>query len=197
MASAPSPPEKASALSRHSIRATLSFRPHSHPLLESAAVTAPEGPHAPNAIRTAPLAAGLAVACVLGVVAGVATGAFLGWNGTGPIRGPSAAIVGGTCVLTPALAGYAALVLLSDGTPGRFSMAVLAGSVVRLLLSLLFAVVTLLVLKPEPKTFITAFLASGVLALTFETAWSMRAIRRVSGSVPAGPPRGALQAGAP
>lgn len=124
----------------------------------------------------------MACACILGAPAGFFAAGLLGREaGHGPSLSESATFG----VVPVAVGAFMGLVVLAPGgmrTASRLGVAVVAASLVRMLLALAGGVVIYLVLKPEAAAYFGALLAAGLLCLMVEAAWGVRALRRVRGA---------------
>ncbi len=128
------------------------------------------------------LLAWLLMGSAAGAAVGAAVSMALGWT----VGLAFAAILGALATMVPASLGVA-MYALATRHAGANAMALLASSVVRLIVSLGLALMMFLVAHPEGRPFWIVFLAAGLGVIVAEAVWSMR--RQGSASA-AHPPAG-------
>lgn len=124
-----------------------------------------------------PLAAGVVVASCVGAAGAMAAASAAAWT-----SGREAGLAAGValaCVLVACVAGSLVVSLVAGGDARRVAPGVVAAGVVRMIASLGLGLTLFLVIKPDGRTFWTAFLVSNLLCLAVETAWGMLVNQRV------------------
>jgi hypothetical protein len=121
-------------------------------------------------------------AVISGVAAGTAAGMWLasvaGWSSSdGGIGGVVPGVQAGLVWVLASAMGVLVLLLLSGRQASRLGVAVMAGSVVRMLAALTMGLFAFLAFKPEGRTFWACFLLAGLCCLVCETAWAVRQLR--------------------
>jgi hypothetical protein len=123
----------------------------------------------------APLAFGIIGSAAVAAVSTYGVAGMAGWT-TGAKAIQATAMGAGSCLAAAMIAlAILALARTSDAARG---MLILAASVARLLMSLLFALALFLLFNPEGKTFWVAFLLAGLLAIAVEAAWGVRELSK-------------------
>lgn len=105
------------------------------------------------------------------------------------------AALGAMCVLVAAAAGLGLFVFAAVRTPAAAPVALLAGSTVRMLVSLSLALVVYFVggmSKPAGMVFWIVFLACGLAAIVAEAAWGVKNLARLSTDRSTDTPDGAV-----
>lgn len=126
-----------------------------------------------------PIGAALALlgAIAIGAAIGLGIGLARSWTAEGLDPALIAAGLGAAAWLVGAIVGLALIVAVNSRDAARLSFAVLAASMVRMLVALSVGLLAFFVLEPEGRTFWTSFLMCGLLALMAETSWAMHTLK--------------------
>lgn len=141
---------------------------------------------AQNVVPVLPLAAGLALCCVVGAAAGVGLSFVGGWTGGAASEAARAAVMAGVSVAAAGGVSLTLLTMICGADAGRFAMALVACSMMRMLGGLGMGLALSRSLELESRTFWAGFMIAAALVLVHETVVGVNANRRLfSGPSPA------------
>lgn len=132
---------------------------------------------ADQTFRVWPMLAAVISGVVAGTLAGLGVSSMAGWTAADGTGGVVPGVQAGLVWTLATAMGVLVLLLLSGRQSSRLGVAVMAGSVVRMLAALTMGLFAFLAFKPEGKTFWACFLLAGLCCLVCETAWAVRQLR--------------------
>lgn len=137
-----------------------------------------------QSVSIGPLMAGVVAAALAGALIGCGMGAGLGWTSGSGLA--TASVLAWVSVVSTMLIQLVMVASAIQRRSKNFGLVAVTAGKLRSMASLGVGIVLYMTFSPDGRTFWTGFLAAGLLVLAVETAWGMRAARRLGGHVPSG-----------